>query len=64
MPNGKIQFFCETDGCAYCWEQKDRKWFKTCPVDELPRDVQTAVLDAAQSIPDTLVVSKKLGGAA
>jgi hypothetical protein len=48
MPECKIQFFCETDGCTYCWDSEDKKWIKICPVDELPHDVKRKVLTATR----------------
>jgi hypothetical protein len=44
MPEYKIRYFNEKDGCTYYWDQSGKKWFKVCPVDVLPFEIKTKVL--------------------
>jgi hypothetical protein len=45
MPEYKIRYFNEKDGCTYCWDGESRKWFKVCPVDTLPHEIEMKILE-------------------
>jgi hypothetical protein len=44
VPEYKIRYFNEKDGCTYCWDPVNKKWLKVCPVDALPHEIRTKVL--------------------
>jgi hypothetical protein len=53
MPEYKLRYADEEDGCVYCWDEINKKWVKICPVDELPPKIRRRVLNdklAAESI--------------
>jgi crotonobetainyl-CoA:carnitine CoA-transferase CaiB-like acyl-CoA transferase len=37
-----VQFHSK-DGCVYMFVQKDKQWYKFCPVKELPLDVKRQI---------------------
>jgi hypothetical protein len=44
MPEYKIRYFNEKDGCTYCWDREGGKWLKVCPVDTLPSEIKMKIL--------------------
>jgi hypothetical protein len=45
MPEYKIRYFNEKDGCTYCWDPVNKKWLKVCPVDTLPHEIKMKILE-------------------
>jgi hypothetical protein len=45
MPEYKIRYFNERDGCTYCWDPANKKWVKVCPVDTLPHEIKIKLLE-------------------
>jgi hypothetical protein len=42
MPEYAVQFHSK-DGCVYLYRPDEKRWFKFCPVAELPLDVKRQV---------------------
>jgi hypothetical protein len=46
MSEFKIRYFNERDGCTYCWDAAGKRWLKVCPIEALPPEIKTKVLEA------------------
>ena len=44
MPEYKLRYEEESTGCVYCWDEEKERWFKVCPVEELPPNIRQLVL--------------------
>jgi hypothetical protein len=56
VPENAVQFRSK-DGCIYIYSTDDKRWFKFCPVVELPLDVKRQVQelkDKADILGDTV----------
>jgi hypothetical protein len=56
MPENAVQFRSK-DGCVYIYSPDEKRWFKFCPVVELPLDIKRQIQelkDKADILGDTV----------